>query len=78
MRNLITAAVRTAVVSAVTLLVAWLAGVGIEVDPTALELTLTAIAIGVVNLALNWLQTKLPWLGTIMSLGLSNDTPSYS
>ena len=77
MRNLIVAAVRTAVVSAVTLIVAYLAGIGIEVDSQALELALTGLAIGVVNLALNWLQTRLPWLGSIMSLGLSRETPSY-
>lgn len=77
MRDLITAAVRTAVVSAVTLVVAWLAGVGIDVDPGALEAVLAAVAIGFVNLALNWLQTKIPWLGSVLSLGLSKETPTY-
>lgn len=77
MRDLVTAAVRTAVVSFVTLAVAWLANLGIVVDPSALEVVLTGLAIGVVNLALNWLQTKLPWLGTVMSLGLSKSTPTY-
>lgn len=78
MRDLITAAVRTAVAAAVTAIIAWLAGFGIDLDPTALEAVLAGLAVGVVNLVLNWLTTKVPWLATVISLGLSRENPSYS
>lgn len=88
MRDLITAAVRTGVVTATTAgllaLVAWLASFGIVIDPdqigtlaTALGVAIAAVAVGLVNLALNWAQTKLPWLATIVSLGRSKETPTY-
>lgn len=77
MRDILIAAVRTGVVAVATIVVAWLAGVGIDVDPSALEVVLTGVAVGVVNLALNWLQTKFPFLGQLMSLGLSKSTPTY-
>jgi len=77
MRDLIIAAVRTAVAAAVTGLIAWLAGVGIDLDPSALEAVLAGLGVGVVNLVLNFLQTKFSWLGGILSLGLSKSTPSY-
>lgn len=30
-----------------------------------------------VTLVLNWAQQRLPWLGKILSLGLSGSGPSY-
>lgn len=47
MRDHVIAAVRTAVAAAVTGIVAWLAGVGINLDPSALEAVLGALAVGV-------------------------------
>lgn len=77
MRDLITAAVRTGVVALVTIVVDRLARVGITVDPTALDAVLMAVAIGAVNLGLNFLQGKFPWVGSIVSLGLSKESPKY-
>src|SRR5690606_32129751 len=77
MRDHVIAAVRTAVAAAVTGIVAWLAGVGINLDPSALEAVLGALAVGVVNLVLNWLAQRWPILASIMSLGMSKNTPTY-
>lgn len=77
MRDIITAAVRTGVQVAVAATVGWLAGVGVAVDSQALEVALFAVATGLVTAGLNWLQTKLPWIGTVLSLGLSKQTPTY-
>ena len=77
MRDHVIAAVRTAVAAAVTGIVAWLAGVGIDLDPSALEAVLGALAVGVVNLVLNWLAQRWPILASIMSLGMSKNTPTY-
>lgn len=78
MRDLLTAAVRTAVATAVTAVIAWLAGFGIELDPTALEAVLAGLGVGVVNLALNWLQTQFPKFGYVLSLGMSRSNPTYT
>ena len=77
MRDLITAAVRTADVTAATGIVAWLAGIGISIDASALEAVLTGLAVGVVNIGVNWAQGHWPWIGQIVSLGLSKSTPTY-
>lgn len=73
MKNLITAAVKTAVVA----IIAWLATVGIEVDSAALELVLFGLATGVVNLILNFLGTKFPWVNQIVSLFLTKEVATY-
>lgn len=77
MRDILTAGVRTAVQVAVAAIVATLANLGLDVDGVALEALLFSVATGLVTIVLNWLQTKLPWLGTVLSLGLSKSTPSY-
>ena len=77
MREVIIAGVRTAVAAIVTGLVAFAAGYDVTLDPGALEAVLAGVAVGVVNLVLNWLETKLPFLAKLHSLGFSNETPSY-
>lgn len=77
MSDAIIAAVRTAVQAGVTFAVAWLTAKGIELDQPALEAVAMSLAIGVVTLLLNKLQEKWPWMGTILSLGLSKNTPTY-
>lgn len=76
MRDSVIAAVRTAVQSGITLGVIWLTARGIEVDP-AVEAGLLAIAIGLVTLALNELQERVPFVGKLLSLGITSNTPSY-
>lgn len=77
MRDVITAGVRTAVQVAVAAIVAWALKLGIEVDSVALEAALFSVATGLVTVGLNLLQQKLPWLGSVLSLGLSRSTPTY-
>lgn len=77
MRDLITAAVRTGVATIVTAAAAWLAGIGIDFDAGAWEVALSGLAVAVVNLVLNRLQQRWPWIGQIVSLGLSKSTPTY-
>lgn len=77
MRDTIIAVIRTMVQGAVAFIVAWLADYEILVNQEALEGVLFVVTVGVVTLVLNWLQAHLPWVGRIMSLGMSNDSPSY-
>ena len=76
MSDAIIAAVRTAVQAGITFLGAWLLARGIVLDP-AIEAALMTIAIGAVTLILNKLQERFPWLGQILSLGMSSNGPSY-
>lgn len=78
MRDLITSGVRTAVQVGVAALVAWLAQFGIDVDEQALEVVLFSVTTGVVTIALNWAQQKIPYLGRILSLGLAKTGPTYN
>ena len=77
MRDAIIAAVRTAVQVGVASVVAWLAAKGIEVDSALLEGAAFSIVAGVVTFALNQLQAKVPFVGTVLSFGLSKSTPTY-
>ena len=77
MRDMIIAGVRTAVQVGVAATVAWAAKLGLDIDSVALEAFLFSVTTGVITIALNWLQAKLPWLGTILSFGLSGSTPTY-
>lgn len=77
MRDMIIAGVRTAVQVGVAAVIAWAANLGLDVDGAALEAFLFSVAVGLVTVVLNWLQAKFPFLGNILSLGLSSRTPSY-
>lgn len=77
MRDMIIAGVRTAVQVGVAAAVAWAAKLGLDVDGVALEAFLFSVTTGVVTIILNWLQAKFPFLGNLLSLGLSSNTPSY-
>lgn len=76
MKDSMIAAVRTGVQAIVGLLVSvpFIAGLDVARE---LESLLAAVAIAVVTLVLNWAQQRLPWLGKILSLGLSGSGPSY-
>jgi hypothetical protein len=74
---MITAGVRTAVQVAVAAVVAWALNLGLNIDAVALEAVLFSIATGAVTIVLNWLSEKIPFLGQILSLGLSKSTPTY-
>lgn len=76
MKDSMIAAVRTGVQAIVGLLVSvpFIAGLDVARE---LESLLAAVAIAVVTLVLNWAQQRLPWLGKILSLGLSDSGPSY-
>ena len=77
MRDLITSGVRTAVQVAVTGVVAWFGSFGIGIDSVALETALFAVATGLVTMGLNWLTTKVPAVGAVLSLGLTKTSPTY-
>lgn len=77
MRDIVIAAIRTTVQAGVVAAAAYFTGLGFDVDPTALEAAVLPIVVGLVTLVLNWLQTKFPWIGSILSLGASKSTPSY-
>ena len=78
MRDTIIAAVRTASVVAVTAFASWLlARFGIEIDVEGLTEIVFVVAVGLVNFALNELQMRFPWIGKMLSLGLSANGPTY-
>lgn len=77
-RDLLTAAVRTAVQGLAGWAVYELAERGIQLDQMALEGLLFAAATGAATLLLRWLETQLPWLPRILSLGLSTTGPTYT
>lgn len=77
MSNAIIAAVRTAVQAGLTFGVAWLVAKGINADYAQIEAVVMPIAIGAVTLLLNKLQEKFPWVGQILSLGMTSNTPTY-
>lgn len=76
MKDLLIAAVRTGVQALIGLLatVPFVNDLGVN---TQLEAVFTAVGVAVVTLVLRWLETRLPWLVTILSLGTSKDGPSY-
>lgn len=76
MRDSIIAAVRTTMQGAIAFGVAWLAAKGIDVDP-AVQDAILITAIGLVTLGLNELQKRVPFVGKLLSFGLSTSTPSY-
>ena len=57
--------------------VAWAANLGLDIDGAALEAAAFSVSVGAVTMVLNWLQAKVPWLGSLLSLGLSKNTPAY-
>lgn len=77
-RDLLTAAVRTAVQGLAGWAVYQLARLGVTVDAVALEGLLFAVATGAVTLLLRWAETQLPWLPRLLSLGLSTTGPTYT
>lgn len=76
MKDLLIAAVRTGVQALIGLLatVPFVNDLGVN---TQLEAVFTAVGVAVVTLVLRWLETRLPWLVTILSLGTSKAGPSY-
>lgn len=77
MSDAVIAAVRTTVQAGVTFAVAWLTARGIEVDSVLVEGAAMSIAIGAVTWGLNKAQARWPWIGTVLSFGLSKSTPTY-
>ncbi len=78
MRQYIIAAVRTGMQALAALIVAWLINFDIMVDLDALSVVLIAVGVGVVTLVLRWLESKIPWLAMILSLGTTKSGPTYS
>lgn len=81
MRNQIEASVRTFVQFVVAAVVAWLIQRQVELPEEvalALEVFLFGLFMAIINLVLNLLAKKLPWVNTIMSLGMSNEAVAYS
>ena len=78
MRDNIIAAVRTGIQALVASLVAWAAGFDIFVDANALSVVLVGIGVSIVTLILRWLESRLPWLTPILSLGSTKSGPTYS
>jgi hypothetical protein len=76
LRDSIIAAVRTTVQTAIGTGVAYLAAQGITVDP-AVESAALVVIVGLVTLGLNELQKRVPFVGKLLSVGLSESTPSY-
>lgn len=76
MKDLLIAAVRTGVQALIGLLatVPFVNDLGVN---TQLEAVFTAVGVAVVTLVLRWLETRLPWLVTILSLGTSKAGPTY-
>ncbi len=77
MRDLITSGVRTAVQVSVAAIVAWAFSLGFEVDAVALEAVLFALITGLVAFVLNWATVKWPFVGRVLSFGLTKTSPTY-
>ena len=77
MRDAIIAGVRTAVQAGVGAVIAWAANLGLDIDGVALEAFAFSAIVGAVTVVLNKLQARFPWLGTILSLGMSKSNPVY-
>ncbi len=77
MRDMIIAGVRTAVQVAVAAIVAWALNLGLNIDAVALEAALFSVVTGVVTIGLNWLSAKVPFIGSILSLGGVLPNPTY-
>jgi hypothetical protein len=77
MKDIVIAGVRTAVQVGVASAVAWAAKLGLDIDSVALEAVAFSVTVGAVTMALNWLTVKVPFLGSLLSLGLSKNTPAY-
>lgn len=77
MRDVIIAGVRTAVQVGVAASVAWATNLGLDIDGAALEAFLFSVTTGVVTMVLNYVSVKVPFIGTLLSLGLSRSTPTY-
>ena len=78
MRQYIVAAVRTGMQALATLVVAWLANLDILVDLDAVSVVLIAVGVSVITLLLGWVETALPWLTPILSLGTAKSGPTYT
>ena len=84
MRDVITSGVKTAVQVAVSAafvwaapVLDWLAGVGVEVDRSAVEAVAFAVVTGLVTSVLNWAGRRWPVVNLVLSLGMTRGGPSY-
>ena len=78
MRDLVTSGVKTAVQVIVAAVVAWATRVGLDVDSQALETVLFGVGTGLVAVVLNWVGSRFPWVNTILSLGLTKQSATYT
>ncbi len=83
-RDVVVAAVRTAVqvvvaaaVTWATPILDWVADQGVTVDRSALEAGAFAVLVAVVTGLVNEAGRRWPWINRILSLGLDTNPPSY-
>lgn len=85
MRNTIIAGIRTGVQRLVAIglgaLGAWTAAKGFDIDFSGLELWLLGaidvVLTAAVTSALNWLEKRMSWITSLMSLGQATSAPEY-
>ena len=75
MNDYVTSVIRTVVPSVVALLIAALAGAGIDLDSSALEAVISGLLIGVYYAAARWLEGRWPQAGWLLG---SPKAPTYN